>query len=353
MSSYIKIPTYKDASIHTLIKDIPAIINSNNAENSRLFNSIFNFSNKDVNLNLNNNKYDASQYLIVPLITDGIVKGGAGEFMNLRFDLLDKSTASKSFIGENPAVIDHKYAINRFSNEIKEFTHDAASIYYNNDLNTNLSVYDKLSNMDKIVETINTDYNQLKNKINSMDADIQNICERLNINKSYNDSPVTFNMSRSINQNVKQTQSNESGINSTLVDTYNSSTNSYTYPAKIYANYVDGYKVKNDPDTIDIKNNKKFRYYIVDSNYTKVNNQYMCALNAKNIGVETSLIIDNTYNNDLIIRLDYDGINYNCIEINKADIDLCRLTLTCVDINEYGSKWYLNNYSGNIKFVKI
>lgn len=354
MSNYINIPAYKDASIQTLIKDIPAIINHNNSENDRLFKSLFNFFNNDLNIKNDLSTYNLSQYLIVPLITDGIVKGGTGEFNNIKFNYLEKQTALNSFIGENKAVIDHQYAINRFSNFVndgynKTYTHDAASIYYNNDLNSKLSVYDKLSNIDGVVENVKDDIISVKSEISDIKDNINLICDKLNINKNYN-SISTFRMARTVSNDEN---SDDIYVNSELVDTYNSQTNSYTYPTKIYSYNQSEYKLKYKYDELDIKNNKKFRYYIVDSKYSKVNNQYICALHTNKIGNQTNLILDNITDNDLIIKLFYDGSQYHCIKVLNSDIDLCRLTLTCIDINEYGSKWYVTNYSGNIEFIKI
>jgi hypothetical protein len=101
-------------------------------------------------------------------------------------------------------------------------------------------------------------------------------------------------------------------------------------------------------------NNNKFRYYkITNDYYTKINNQYKCVLNTENIGQETTLIIDKNSNNDLYIRLSYDGNSYEYVKIKYDDIDLARITLVCINKTIYGPVWYIKNYNGNITLEKI
>lgn len=109
-------------------------------------------------------------------------------------------------------------------------------------------------------------------------------------------------------------------------------------------------KLKYSCDQIDILNNKKFRYYVVDKNkYLKVNNQYPCSLYCNQIGKEIELVIDNTHNKDLIIKLSYDGEKYSYLRIKNEDIPVARVTLICCSFtSKYGAKWYVKKYNGNI-----
>lgn len=350
MSNYINKPNYIDTSTHTLIKDIPGILNYNNQENERILTSIFNFSDNTISGKNDSSLYhNTIQYLKVPLITTGLVKGGYGEFANIKFDLIDKNTALNSF--KDNVVVDHKLAITRFSDEIdkntayispnikNKYAHDTGIIYHDGD-----SLYKTLNNLTTEIKNLNNKISSIINDVESVKDDVNKLYDNLNINKSYNsvEEISTFSLRRSVSKEV----------NNDLVKTYNDSTNSYTYPAKAYSTTMN-IKYKNEYDNLDIKNNKKFRYYNVTGLYTKVNNQYICSLNTDVIGTQTELIIDNTHDNDLIIKLYYDGISYTCVKVLKSDIDLCRLTLTCVNINENGIKWYLSDYSGKIEIIKI
>lgn len=110
-------------------------------------------------------------------------------------------------------------------------------------------------------------------------------------------------------------------------------------------------KVRHICDKIDIDNKIKFRYYDINKNekYVKVNNQYPCSLYTEEIGKEIELVIEDTHNLDLKIKLNYDGEKYSYLIIKKDDIKLARITLVCCGFNtNYGSKWYVKNYSGNI-----
>lgn len=109
-------------------------------------------------------------------------------------------------------------------------------------------------------------------------------------------------------------------------------------------------KLRHECDKIDIENKIKFRYYIVDKGkYLKINNQYPCSLFCDEIGKEIELIIENTHDKDVIIKLSYDGEKYSYLKIKNNDIPLARITLVCRSFNsKYGSIWYVKNYSGNI-----
>ena len=109
-------------------------------------------------------------------------------------------------------------------------------------------------------------------------------------------------------------------------------------------------KLKHKCDKVDIDNNVKFRYYDIKSSYLKVNNQYPCSLYTEEIGKEVNIIIEDTNkDNDLIIKLYYDGVNYNYLKVKYNDLPTTRITLVSIGFNiNYGTKWYVKNYNGNI-----
>ena len=310
-------------------------INTNNDITTGVFNSICNFS--DI----------APEYIKIPIDTIGRVKGNTGEFVNIKFDKIHTNTADHIFI-DSGVKVDHNLAVNRFSDNINDssindnYAHDTGMIIHVDASNNFTTLYNLLSQINYKISNNESSTNALSLQLNDLKNAVDDLYEQLNINKEYKMSNVaTYSLlNRSITQNDE------------FVMSYNNEPNSYTYPAKVYNNQLFDV-INNEYDKIDIINNKKFRYYIVDNQYTKINNQYPCSLNCDVVGTQTSLICDINSNKDLIIKLNYDGKNYNCIKINHDDIDMCRIVLTCVDINEYGVKWYLTNYSGNIEMIKL
>lgn len=108
-------------------------------------------------------------------------------------------------------------------------------------------------------------------------------------------------------------------------------------------------KIRNLCDKIDIDNGIKFRYYIVEGKYLKVNNQYKCSLYTNEIGKEIELILDNTHNRDLYIKLSYSNSKYNYLVIKKENIDITKVTLVCTKFTEKeGATWFVKKYTGNI-----
>lgn len=315
----------EDVSTNSLLKYIPNIINGNNAQITNLINGIIHFGNENSN-----------QYMKLPVSTNGIVKGNSGIFKNLAFSTIDVSTANNAF---NNIIVDHQKCNNRFSTESGmsgQYTHDASSIKYGND-----SVAIALNKYESLFNNASTGVNDISIRLQALSDDINMILTRLDINKEYEMTSSTMMMSRR--------SSNNSDME--FVNSYNSSTKSYTYPNSFYTNY-NNITPKNESDIIDIRNGKKFRYYTVDSIYTKINNQYECCLNTDDIGTETEIIIDNTHDNDVIIKLSYDGEKYNYAKIAKEDINLARLNLICIKIDPvYGPMWYIKNYNGKITLM--
>lgn len=109
-------------------------------------------------------------------------------------------------------------------------------------------------------------------------------------------------------------------------------------------------KLRHQCDKIDIDNDIKFRYYIICGKYLKINNQYPCSIYCDKIGTEIELIFDNIIpNNDIVIKLYYDGANYKYVRIKHDDIPLVRMTLVATSFDKnYGTTWYIKNYTGNI-----
>lgn len=109
-------------------------------------------------------------------------------------------------------------------------------------------------------------------------------------------------------------------------------------------------KLRHNCDKIDLQNKMKFRYYEINNNkFIKVNNQYPCSIFCDEIGKEIEIIIDDTHNNDLLIKLSYNGNNYSFVKVKKEDIPTTRLSLVCCAFNtNYGSTWYVKKYNGNI-----
>lgn len=109
-------------------------------------------------------------------------------------------------------------------------------------------------------------------------------------------------------------------------------------------------KLRHNCDKVDIENKIKFRYYEVNNDkFVKINNQYPCSIYCEEIGKEIDIIIDNTHNKDLVIKLSYDGQKYSYVRVNAEDLDITRVTLVCCGFNSnYGSKWYVKKYNGNI-----
>lgn len=108
-------------------------------------------------------------------------------------------------------------------------------------------------------------------------------------------------------------------------------------------------KYRNLCDKNDIENGIKFRYYIVNGKYLKLNNQYPCSIFTNEIGKEIELLFDNTHNKDLYIKLSYENGKYNYLVIKKEDLQLTKVTLISTKYTEeYGATWFIKNYNGNI-----
>lgn len=317
--------TLEDVSINSLLKYIPNIINGNNAQITNLVNGVIHFGDENSN-----------HYIKLPVITNGIIKGNSGIFNNLSFSSIDSSTADTAF---NDIIVNHQKCNNRFSSEAGmsgQYTHDASSIKYGAD-----NVALALNRYETLFKNASTGVRDVSIRLQALSNDVDMILERLNINREYEMPSASMMMSRRVSNNTDME----------FIDAYNSSTKSYTYPNAFYTNY-NNITVKNESDANDIRNGKKFRYYTVDSIYTKINNQYECCLNTSDIGTETEIIIDNTHDNDVIIKLSYDGEKYNYVKIEKDDIELTRINLICTKIDPiYGAVWYIKNYNGKITLV--
>ena len=334
-NNIIKIPTYKDVSINTLINAIPDIINYNNSENMQFINSVCNTDKNFVKISLN---------------TDGFVKAGTGEFLNLKFNTLDASTENNSF---KNIVTNHNKSFNRFKdeklNDNNNYAHDAQIIYYDSTHN----LYDKISYIDSNLVSLKDKNDAIIKRLNNIENHINALYDNLNINKNiseYADSNnyiLNDSVMKSMRSNIAPTTLIQ---DASFVDVYNTSANSYTYPNTAYLNgtytkYVYKY------DKYDIENGNKFRYYKCDSNtpYLKINNQYKCALNTTEVGREITLIINKMTNDDLYIKLSSNENGYKFVKILSNDIDLARITLICVGIDDiYGPIWYIKNYNGNL-----
>ena len=314
----------EDVSTNSLLKYIPNIINGNNEQITNLFNSIIHFGAENSN-----------HYIKLPIITNGIVKGNSGIFKNLSFSTIDNSTANTAF---NNIVVDHQKCTNRFSSENinGQYTHDASSIKYGTD-----SVASKLNSYEALFNGASNSVNDISTRLYELKNDVDMILSQLDINREYETGTVMM-MSRRVSNNT---------MDNDFMNAYNSSTKSYTYPNAFYTNY-NNIVTKNESDLNDIKNGKKFRYYTVDSAYTKINNQYECCLNASEVGTETEIIIDDTHNTDVIIKLSHDGEKYKYVKIAHEDIELARLNLICIKIDPtYGAIWYIKNYNGKITLM--
>lgn len=333
--------SFDEITSKTPIKNLPEIINKNNEYIEVLCSSIY--------------KRDSSNniYSIIGVNTIANIKANSGHFQNIYFDELNDYTAnSNAFIG---IKTDHKNAINRFSEnyngDILMYAHDAASIIFDSSTG---SVYDKIISYDVSIKNINDKCALIDESIKTLTEKYDKLTEKLNIENQVITTdetevmPATYSLRRSVSAN-----SETANTDSELVYAHNQNANSYTYSNKIYSS-SDISQCIYEWDKYDIENNIKFRYYkITDNYYTKINNQYKCALNTYNVGQETTLIIDKNANNDLYIRLSFDGDTYEYVKIKYEDIDLARITLVCIKKTIYGPVWYVKNYNGNITFEKI
>lgn len=108
-------------------------------------------------------------------------------------------------------------------------------------------------------------------------------------------------------------------------------------------------KYRNLCDKIDIENGVKFRYYLPQGKYLKLNNQYPCSIFTNEIGKEIELLFEDTHNNDIIIKLSYTNNKYNYLRIKKEDLLTTKVTLVCVKYSEtFGATWFVKKYTGNI-----
>lgn len=210
----IKKPTYIGCDKNTLIKDIPSIINKNNEENNRLFGNIFEFGSDSAN----------QQYIKVPVITKGIVKGTSGQFHNLYTNniFLPESVLSNSF---QNAVVKHNLSLDRFIDKNIEssiYTHDAASILY--DAQTTIKTkIDEISESIKNVTDIDDKY---ETRFLSIEKDIEDIKSLL--------STIASNLNINNELNATSTISLEENDNEDLIRALNEPTSSYTYSSGYY-----------------------------------------------------------------------------------------------------------------------
>lgn len=210
----IKKPTYEDCSISTLIKDIPSIINKNNEENNRLFGDIFEFGSENAN----------EQYIKVPVITKGIVKGASGQFNNLYANniFLSESVLENNF---QNVVVKHNLSLDRFVDKNIEssiYTHDAASILY--DAQTTIktkidAVAESIKNVTDIDDKYETRFLIIEKDIEDIKSLLNTIASNLNINNELN---------------VTSTISLEENDNEDLIRALNEPTSSYTYSSGYY-----------------------------------------------------------------------------------------------------------------------
>lgn len=213
--SNVKKPSYVNCDSNTLIKNIPNIINTNNEENIKFFKSIFEFGGI-------NNKSQTQQYIKVPLITKGIVKGGSGQFFNLYANnvTLSNDSMDKDFIN---IKTNHQKSINRFKNEYSDdikntYAHDAAYILYNDTTSLKTELDSVINKVNKLYLENNYDdaISDINERIRAIEDAIGKIIKNLNINTEYP-------------QDVIEDDNNEE-----LINTINSPTSSYTYSSNYY-----------------------------------------------------------------------------------------------------------------------
>ena len=214
----IQKPTYIGCDNNTFIKDIPSIINKNNEENNRLFGDIFEFGNDNAN----------QQYIKVPVITDGLIKGNSGQFYNLYSNKISFSNESIAKDFQN-IITNHNKSLNRFSSDDiynnyinTSFTHDAASIVFEKNKSVE-EVIKELKNSIKNVTDINdkyeTRFSTIEKDIEDIKSLLETIVTNLNINNEKNEMTTT---SQNINENEE------------LIKVLNESTSSYTYSSSYY-----------------------------------------------------------------------------------------------------------------------
>lgn len=213
MPDFINKPNFKKCNDNTLIKYIPSIITYNNNEVSRLFNDIFEFGNENNNF----------QYIKVPIVTNGVVRGNTGYFNNLSIKeniTFDASILENAF--KDNIVVNHQKSNNRFKNDYdkniqNEYTHDAESIFYKNGSIASLleNVYESLNNVESITQ-----------KLNNLDSSIQELTDMINI------IAIKLNIDNGYNHEVNVATTNDDN----LVEAINSPTTSYTYSSNAYKN---------------------------------------------------------------------------------------------------------------------
>lgn len=212
----IKKPTYIGCDKNTLIKDIPSIINKNNEENNRLFGDIFEFGSDSAN----------QQYIKVPVITKGIVKGTSGQFYNLYANniFLSQNALSNSF---QNIVVKHNLALDRFKDKSLEssiYSHDADSILYDaqNTIKSKINeIENSIKNVTDIDDKYETRFLNIEKEIEDIKGLLNIIASNLNINNEFN-APNT--MSLEVNENEE------------LIKALNEPTSSYTYSSGHYKN---------------------------------------------------------------------------------------------------------------------
>ena len=387
-------PSFKELDIKTRISRLPHVINEYNNHTSQLFNNICAYT-------------DSSQYVKIPVVTSGLIKGTTGDFNNININgivkLSDNAAKSTDFL---KIITSHNLcdASTRFSVSRKEtlkdssWTHDSYSIYHNDsaslgEIVQNLNdAFDELtggdyltkaellkllklkvnvSDFDEKMVQIDTSFNYLDSSLNDLRQNIidhlSNIYTKLNINKDViineddeningEATPMMYRMSRNINSNYIETETNSNVQNNEIendfVEVYNAEPNFYSYPINLYTS-IPGYSEKYykcKPDYYDIKNQIRFKYYNTNgAKYVKIDNELPVVIHG-NIGEEIDLIIEKNYDKDINIKLSSNKSNYSYVSVKNNDIPLVRITLVCVDYNDvYGSTWYVKNYSGNIQ----
>lgn len=290
--------------LNTLIGMIPSIINRNNISIKNEF----------------DNLYDSSEnYIKVPINTTGRISGNTGKFINLE-------TGPITFIGD-PSVLNNFYTTSIL------FDHN--SLFNRNSLNQHS--IESISGLSEELKNINDRIDALQN-INSSNGSI---------------TPTMFNV---ISNDKNSNKDSSIIIDKKYIKVYNNNIDSYNYPVSYYTaapSYsTKVYKYKGD--YIDVLNNMKYNYIIINNSYVKINNEFSYSFNTSKIGTVVNVLFDdkhNYYGNDFKIKLSSNNNNYKTLCINYNDIDLVTLSLICVDINEFGIQWKILNYSGNVKII--
>ena len=381
-------PSFKELDIKTRISRLPQVINEYNNHTSQLFNNICAYT-------------DSSQYVKIPVVTSGLIKGTTGDFNNININgivkLSDNAAKSTDFLkiitSHNLCDASTRFSVSR-KDALKDssWTHDSYSIYHNDSSSLGDMVQWLYNSFDEIiggdyltkdeliielakkvdVSVFNIAIENIQENINILDSSLTTlkndlighlttIYNKLNINKDVtinNDiedepMPVVYRMSRNVNSNYNSSEIIDEHMETNeFVEVYNAEPNFYSYPINLYTSipeYSEKY-YKCKPDYYDVKNQIRFKYYNTNgAKYVKIDNELPVVIHG-NIGEEIDLIIEKNYDKDINIKLSSNKSNYSYVSVKNNDIPLARITLVCVDYNDvYGSIWYVKNYSGNIQ----